>query len=126
MEGRVITSGITSTSSKRVILSLIGVLLALLASGCAGGSRSGSDQPGVAGPPNAAAQEVSINEASEDDIAAALRRSDVGDPQGWARIVTGYRPYPPGQAGEEQLRQILVQYNADPEEIDKITRAVAP
>jgi len=119
-------SGNTSTPSKWAIRCLIALLLVVPASGCAGGSRSGSDQPGMPDPPGAAAQEVSINEASEDDVAAALRRRDVGDPQGWARIVIGYRPYAPGEAGEEQLRQILMQHDADPDEIDRITGALAP
>jgi hypothetical protein len=34
------------------------------------------------------------------------------------------RPYPAGAAGEERLRQILVEHDADPTEIDKITRAL--
>jgi hypothetical protein len=92
-------------AAKRVVAGVIAVLLALTASGCVGGSRSGSDQPGV-GPAPGATQKESINESSEDDIAAALRRNDVDDPQGWARIVIGYRPYPPSPQGDERLRQI--------------------
>lgn len=98
---------------------VIAVLLAVTASGCAGGSRSGSDQPGVESAPT-----VVVNESSEDDIAAALRRHDVDDPQGWARIVIGYRPYPPGEQGRERLHQVLTEHNADPDDIAKITEAL--
>jgi len=65
-----------------------------------------------------------VNESSEDDAAAALRTHDVDDPQGWAQIVLGYRPYPPGEQGRELLRRILVEHGADPEEIAKITEAL--
>jgi hypothetical protein len=84
MEGRAIRSGITSTASWRAIMALVAVVLALLASGCEGGSRSGSDQPGVPAPPGGTSQELSVNQASEDDVAAALRRSGVDDPRRWA------------------------------------------
>jgi hypothetical protein len=114
----------SGSRATRAVSGAISILLAFLMAGCAGGSRSGTDQPGVPAPPAAAGQEVSINEASEDDIAATLRRNDVDDPQGWAEVVMAYRPYPAGGAGEERLRQILVEHAADPTEIDKITRAL--
>lgn len=105
----------------------VAVLLTVSASGCVGGSRSGSDQPGVDSAPTGAAEKrVSIQEASEDDIAAALRRNDVGDPQGWARIVVGYRPYPPGEQGRARLAQVLAEHGAEPDEISKITNALEP
>jgi hypothetical protein len=126
MAGRAIRSGITLTTSQRAIMALVAVVLALLASGCEGGSRSGSDQPGVPAPPGGTSQELSVNEASEDDVAAALRRSDVDDPRRWAQIVVRDGPYAPGDAGEEQLRQVLQRHGADPGEVDKITSVLAP
>jgi hypothetical protein len=76
-------------TAKRAVSGVIAILLTVAASGCVGGSRSGTDQPGLPGPANTTsgpvspAQKESINETSEDDLAAALRRSDVDDPQGW-------------------------------------------
>jgi hypothetical protein len=35
-------------------------------------------------------------------------------------------PYAPGDAGEEQLRQVLQRHGADPGEVDKITSVLAP
>lgn len=105
------------------------ILVAVALTGCAGGSRSGSDQPGLPGVGTSTvepAQKESINESSEDDVAAALRRGDVDDPQGWARILIGYRPYPPGAAGQERIRQVLTDHNADPDEVNKILAVVDP
>ncbi|TWF79263.1 hypothetical protein FHX44_115191 [Pseudonocardia hierapolitana] len=114
---------------RSLVHAAIAILVAIAAAGCAGGSRSGSDQPSLPGmESNTAqpAQKESINESSEDDVAAALRRSDVDDPQGWARILIGDRPYPPGQPGQERIRQVLVDHQADPGEVDKILAAVEP
>jgi hypothetical protein len=105
------------------------LLVAVAAGGCASGSRSGSDQPslpGVGSSTEQPAQKESINESSEDDVAAALRRSDVEDPQGWARILISDRPYPPGQPGQERIRQVLVDHQADPDDVEKILAAVEP
>ncbi|GAA5109536.1 hypothetical protein [Pseudonocardia adelaidensis] len=107
----------------------VAVLVAAALSGCVGGSRSGTDQPGV---PDAGrnatqpAQKESINKSSEDDVAAALRRGDVDDPQGWARILVGDRPYPPGQPGQDRIRQVLVDHGGDPDEVDKALAVVEP
>lgn len=106
----------------------VAILVAVALSGCAGGSRSGSDQPGVdAGSSTAQpVQKESINESSEDDVAAALRRGDVEDPQGWAQILVGDRPYPPDGPGQDRIRQVLVDHQADPDEVDKILAVVEP
>lgn len=106
----------------------VAILVAAALSGCAGGSRSGSDQPGVdAGSGTAQpAQKESINESSEDDVAAALRRGDVSDPQGWARILVGDRPYPSGQPGQDRIRQVLVDHGAKPDDVAKALAVVEP
>ena len=107
----------------------IAVMVAVALTGCAGGSRSGSDQPGVAAPPTAGGQPAakeSLNRSSEADVAAALRRSDVDDPEGWAHTLIGSRPYPPGRPGQDRIRQVLADHQADPEEVDKILNAVEP
>jgi hypothetical protein len=116
-EGRSIHLAAAPRAIRRA--ALLAVLLAVGATGCAGGSRSGSDQPGIEGAP-----QVVVNEASEDDVAATLRTHDIDDPQGWATIVLRYRPYPPGEEGRERLRQVLVEHEADPDEIARITEAL--
>lgn len=119
-------------SSKPVTSCAIAAAVALMASGCAGGSRSGSDQPGVQGPrcavgaPAGSVTKVPINESSEDDIAAILRTCEVAEPQRWAQIVAGSRPFPPGERGEQRLRQVLVEHGAEPAELEKITGTLTP
>jgi hypothetical protein len=115
------------TASTRVSTALVAVALAVLPlAGCSGGGRSGTDQPGAQQPPVAAGRQVSVNESSEPDLAAALRRGDVDDPQRWARLLVANRPYPPGAAGEDQLRQLLQENGADPGEIDTISSLLEP
>ena len=118
-------------TTRRVGRAAIAVLLAVLASGCVGGSRSGSDQPGISdlGGPAATADPAhreSLNESSEDDISAALRRSGVADPQHWAQVLVLQRPYPAGAPGAEKIRQVLVERQADPQVISGILGAVEP
>lgn len=118
--------------SKPVGACVIAAVVALTASGCVGGSRSGSDQPGVQGPrcavgaPAGSVAKVPINASSEDDIAAILRTCEVAEPQRWAQIVVGSRPYPPGEQGEQRLRKVLVEHGAEPAELAKITGTLAP
>lgn len=112
------------TALARAITALVALLLVLVASGCAGGSRSGTDQPGVP-QRDVTTQEVSINESSEDN-AAALRHHDVDDPQRWAQLLVGNRPYAPDGAGEDKMRQVLQRGGADPGEMENITSVLAP
>ena len=111
---------------------MFAALLAVMLAGCAGGGRSGSDQPGVAAEPSTAAgpagaaQRTSIGTASEPDVAAALRANDVTDPERLAQLVIQYRPYPAGDPGQGKLRQMLVRFKTDPGDIAKITNALTP
>jgi hypothetical protein len=107
----------------------VAVLLAVAMTGCSGGSRSGSDQPGVPAPATASGQPApkeSLNRSSEADVAAVLRRADVDDPQEWAKLLITDRPYPPGQPGQDRIRQLLLDNQADPDEVDKILAVVEP
>lgn len=107
-------------------------LLTGVLSGCTGPSRSGSDQPGVAGPasvvpgPAGVAQRTSIASSSIKDLSAALRNNGVEDPEKWAEIVAEYRPYDAGRAGEDKLREVLTRFQADPDTTTKVTTALTP
>jgi len=108
---------------------VVAVLVAATLTGCAGGGRSGSDRTGVDTPPTEEGQPAakkSLGRASEPDLAAALRRADVDDPQGWARALVAARPYPPGEQGTDRIRQVLVDSGAEPAEIDRILTVVEP
>lgn len=107
----------------------VAILLAVAVAGCAGGARSGSDQPGVPAPATASGQPAakeSLNRSSEADVAAVLRRADVDDPQERAKLLITNRPYPPGQPGQDRIRQLLVENDAGPDEVDKILAVVEP
>lgn len=111
------------------MLVAVTILLAAALAGCAGGGRSGSDQPGVPGQVTTTAQPAqkeSVNRASEADVAGALRRADVDDPEGWAKLLISNRPYPAGQPGEDRIREVLAGQNADPDEVSKILATVGP
>lgn len=115
-----------------VLVSGVSLLLAIALAGCAGGARSGTDQPGsqgvqtVAPGPAGEAQRASINESSEQDLAAALRVNGVSDPGNWAQILGEYKPYPTGEPGRQKIQQVLTQFEADADTTAKITRVVVP
>jgi hypothetical protein len=108
------------------------VALAVLVAGCSEPAVSGSNQPGVQGPssaapgPAGASQRVTVAESSIPDLAAALSANGVSDPENWAKIIKAGEPYPPGDPGQQKLRQVLAQFKADPDTTAKITNALVP
>jgi len=108
------------------------VALAVLVAGCSEPAVSGSNQPGVQGPssaapgPAGASQRVTVAESSIPDLAAALSANGVSDPENWAKIIKAGEPYPPGDPGQQKLRQILAQFKADSDTTAKITNALVP
>jgi hypothetical protein len=121
--------GTRPAMERKWVHAAVAILVAVASAGCAGGSRSGSDQPGVPEQVSVTAQPApkeSINRSSEADVAGALRRADVDDPEGWAHILIGDRPYPPGQPGQDRIRQVLAGHDAAPDEVNKILAAVEP
>lgn len=111
------------------------VVLALAAAtitGCGNQAHSGSNQIGVAEPasaapgPAGAAQRYTVAQESEEDLAAALSGNGVGDPDKWAKIVLYGQPYPTGPDGQAKLRQVLLRYQASPDDTAKITNALVP
>jgi hypothetical protein len=118
---------------RRAAAGAIAVLTALTLISCGEGSgRGGSNQPGVSLPPSAApgpageAQRTSVNESSQQDIAAALRANGVSDEEHWAQIIADNKPYPKEDRSMAKLRQVLAQNHADPETTDKIVNALRP
>lgn len=119
---------IDRTTSGRVAAGALAVLLTIGAGGCAGGGRSGTDQPGVE-PPAASAgstHRASVTTSSQKDLQAALRASDVDDPERWAQVVYQSRPYPTGADGDKRIRDVLVANGAGADVVDGVTRTVGP
>jgi hypothetical protein len=75
---------------------------------------------------SASAGKVSANTASEDEIAAALERAGVSNPERWAEEVVEYRPYPADDPNLTELRENLAKYNPGQETTDKIVSALVP
>ncbi|WP_433504322.1 hypothetical protein ACQP04_32725 [Pseudonocardia halophobica] len=123
------TSSRTTTPTRRIAAGVLAGLAALALAGCAGGSRSGSDQPGVDNTVTAAPGQpvkTSISSSSEKDLAAALRTNGVDDPENWAQILEQNKPYPAGAEGTQKIQQVLQQFQATPENATKITNVVEP
>lgn len=116
------------TTGARIAAGVLATVLTIGAAGCAGGGRSGTDQPGVS-PPQASAgstERASVATSSVKDVQAALRTNDVDDPDRWAKVVYEGGPYPPGAAGEQRIRDVLTQHGAEPAVVDGVLRTVAP
>ncbi|BDY30831.1 hypothetical protein [Mycolicibacterium mageritense] len=114
--------------------SYIAVLTAILFAvvGCGGSTSSGetSSAPPPAATPTAApapaGTKVSANNASQDEIAAALDAAGVKNAERWAHEVVEYRPYPTDDANLTKLRDNLAKYNPGAETVDKIVSALTP
>lgn len=117
--------------SRHAVAGAVAVLLActLTVVGCGGGGgvpAGGSNQPGVKPPDISASNKQSINDASVQDITAALRTNQVHDPEMWAKVVMQYRPYPNDDPHLGKLRQAMADNHADPQTIDQITAVLQP
>lgn len=71
-------------------------------------------------------QKVSANDATEDEIAAALAAAGVPNPAKWADEVVEYRPYPKDDPDFARLRSKLAKYNPGEGVVDKIVSALTP
>lgn len=118
---------------RRFAAVMITLVAALTLFGCAGSSsRGGSDAPGVQLPPSAApgpsgaAMRTSISTASEQDLSAALRANNVDDPEHWSKVVILNRPYPKNDPSLGKLRQVLTQFQATPDDTQKIINSLRP
>jgi hypothetical protein len=117
-----------TTTVRIAILCAAGALVLGLA-GCGGQVASGGTAPtapSAGAAASAATGRVSANTASEDEIAAALERAGVSNPEKWAEEVVEYRPYPADDANLTTLRENLAKYNPGQETTDKIVSALTP
>lgn len=112
---------------RRIAAAVLATALAtVVLAGCEGGGRSGSDNPGaaVATPTGAVPAKPSVNNGSEKDLAATLRDAGVSDAEKWAQTLVQYRPYPAGDAGAARIKEVLGQFQADPDTVSKVTATV--
>jgi DNA uptake protein ComE-like DNA-binding protein len=110
-------------------------LMGLTLAACGGATTSSDSSPSpsaapttVSAPPGGtaapAAEKVSANTASENEIAAALKAAGVSNAERWAHEVVEYRPYPADDPNLAKLRENLAKYNPGQETTDKIVSAL--
>ncbi len=86
-------------------------------------AADGASTPAGSDPSTA---EVSANDASKDEITAALEAAGVTNADRWADEVTEYRPYPADDPDLTKLQDELQKYNPGQETIDQIVGALQP
>jgi hypothetical protein len=126
-----------TTTTPRLLAATAVCALALGLAACGSGSTPSGSVPSAATAPTtssgatgtapaASTEKVSANTASEDEIAAALARAGVSNPERWAEEVVEYRPYPADDPNLSKLRENLAKYNPGQETTDKIVSALTP
>ncbi|MFM2106229.1 MAG: hypothetical protein RL338_1261 [Chloroflexota bacterium] len=108
----------------RIARAAIGGILVLSLAACSGGSTSGGDTASPAA--SVPAGKVSANNASEEEIVAALEGAGVEDADEWAEEIVEYRPYADAEALEETLTEELAKYNPTQETLDAILSVLVP
>lgn len=73
-----------------------------------------------------AAVKVSANDASPEEIAAALEAAGVTNAPRWAREIAEYRPYPKDDPTFAKLRDELAKYNPADGVVDLIVATLVP
>ncbi len=122
-----------NTTRARLVAPCIAGVLAVGLAACGGSTSTGTGSAPAAPATSSestgsvsAGGKVSANTASEDEIAAALERAGVSNPERWAEEVVEYRPYPADDPNLTQLRENLAKYNPGQETTDQIVSALAP
>jgi hypothetical protein len=82
------------------------------------GASAGSDATATTSAAADAASRVSANDASREEIAAAIDAAGVDSAERWAGEVVEYRPYAAGD--EARLREELAKYGPSDATIDQI------
>ncbi len=113
-------------------LAALTVAAVLGLSGCGGDDDDAATATTAAGERNEtgstvpAGTKVSANDATEDEIAAALEAAGVPNASKWADEVVEYRPYPKDDATFAKLRDELAKYNPGEGVVDKIVSVLEP
>lgn len=107
--------------------------LTLAACGSSGGSDSSTAQTtttaaasGASTTAGSTVEKVSANDASQEEIAAALTAAGVDNADRWADEVVEYRPYDDADQGFPHLREELAKYNPPAGTIDQIIAVLNP
>ncbi len=78
------------------------------------------------GASSASATRVSANDATHDELVAALTNAGVANADRWAREIEEYRPYDTSDATLQKLQDNLAKYDPSPETLAGILTALQP
>ena len=73
-----------------------------------------------------AGTKVSANDASVDELTAALTAAGVENPDAWADEVIEHRPYAADDPSMQGVRDALAEYDPPPELLDALVSALTP
>jgi hypothetical protein len=107
-------------------LVIVGTGVGVAACGDDTDERSNSGATSTPDGVTAPGTKVSANDATEDDLAAALEAARVANSAKWAHEVVEYRPYPEDDPTFAKLRQKLAKYNPGPGVVDTIVSVLQP
>ena len=119
--------------SRRRVVPVVAALLALSVAACGSSSKASSATTTTAAvsatsttAAAATSGKVSANDATRDEIAAALTAAGVPNANRWAGEVVEYRPYDKTDTNLTKLRDNLAKYNPDPAVLEEIIGALHP
>ena len=123
---------------RKVALLLLPALAALTVACGSGTTDTSGSNPTTSGATTTAAvgsgstasttavKKVSANNASEQELVAALTAAGVSNPTRWAGEIQEYRPYDTSDASLSKLKQELAKYKPDQATLDKIMSVLEP
>ncbi len=123
------------TIPARLSLAAAAVLLAIVAGACSGTSSSttppatqglAAASATIAPDAGAATAKVSANNASADELAAALESVGVQNASRWVREIQEYRPYPTDDPTLQKLQDNLAKYNPDAATLARLLSVLEP
>lgn len=100
-------------------------LLTLAACGSDAKEAASTNTEAAAAAAAPAGSTINPNDASKEEIVAALEAAGIANAEKWAAEIEEYGPYDGTDAGWETLRGELAKYNAAPEVIDQIIALLA-
>ncbi|MCY3895764.1 MAG: hypothetical protein OXG17_04760 [Chloroflexi bacterium] len=108
----------------RVVALLLALTIALVIAACgedSGDSTTGATSPATPAAGDAAtAGKLSANNATVEELEAALAAAGIKNPGAWAHDIEHHRPFPADDTEFAKLRRGLAEHNAAPEVVETI------
>ncbi len=108
----------------KLVALLLALTLALAIAGCgedSGDSTTGATSPATPAAGDAAtAGKISANNATVEELEAALAAAGISNPGAWAHDIEHHRPFPADDPEFAKLRRGLEEHNAAPDVVETI------